>query len=215
MRVGYSQPVPGSTRTRRPASSAASTGWVDRLAKEMDVKVDFKETRSRIDVDCAATTTISTARRHLHARVRWWRLHRPLWAKGSLLMVHKTTRPFPTPPISTLPSHFSVVAGGSEEPRSDPVPKAKLITTAGRSCGRRPGAPRRRCVDERRQRRAAVVKRNNWAHVRAEPPIDKRPNTCRALRRSRWKNFSISGQLMVVNGEMDRCSSALEKLGAT
>jgi hypothetical protein len=58
----------------------------------------------------------------------------PLWSKGSLLMVHKDNAgrfnklsDFDDPKVT-----FSVVAGGSEEPRIPILfPKAKLITTAG------------------------------------------------------------------------------------
>jgi len=147
----------------------------------------------------------------------------PLWAKGSLLMVNKDNAgkykklaDFNDPKVT-----FSVVAGGSEEPRIPVLfPNAKLITTAGQVV---------LAAEPVRAKKADVwmsgdsdvllfAKRNSWAHV-FDPgsPIDKRPNTW-AVRYgdSEWKHFlDFWAVFLTVNGEMERLFKLhMEKLGA-
>jgi hypothetical protein len=147
----------------------------------------------------------------------------PLWSKGSLLMVHKdnagrfkTATDFDDPKVT-----FSVVAGGSEEPRIPILfPKAKLITTTGQvALGAEPVRAKKAEVWMSGDSDVLVfAKRNDWAHV-IDPnqPIDKRPNTW-AVRYgdTEWKHFlDFFAVFMTVNGEMERLfKKHMEKISA-
>jgi ABC-type amino acid transport substrate-binding protein len=227
MRVGYSQTGPWFYKDAKTGElGGIYKDAVERLAKEMEVKVDWKEVTfqnstvglRKGDYDLyGSSLTYTTARAVVVDYIG------PLWAKGSLLMVHKDNAArfkklsdFDDPKVT-----FSVVAGGSEEPRIPILfPKAKLITTAGQVVlGAEPVRAKRADVWMSGDSDVLLfAKRNNWAHV-FEPnvPIDKRPNTW-AVRYgdTEWKHFlDMYGAFLVVNGEMERLfKTHMEKLGA-
>lgn len=227
MRVGYSQTGPWFYKDAKTGElGGIYKDAVDRLAKEMEVKVEWKEVTfqnstvglRRHDYDLYGSSLTYTLARALVVDYVG-----PLWSKGSLLMVHKDNAArFKKPADFNDPKvTFSVVAGGSEEPRIPVLfPNAKLITTAGQVV---------LAAEPIRAKKADVwmsgdsdvllfAKRNNWAHV-FDPanPIDKRPNTW-AVRYGdpEWKHFlDFWSTFMVVNGEMDRLFKLhMEKLGA-
>ena len=227
MRVGYSQTGPWFYKDAKTGElGGIYKDAVERLAKEMEVKVDWKEVTfqnstvglRKGDYDLyGSSLTYTTARAVVVDYVG------PLWSKGSLLMVHKDNAArfkklsdFDDPKVT-----FSVVAGGSEEQRIPILfPKAKLITTAGQVVlGAEPVRAKKADVWMSGDSDVLLfAKRNNWAHV-FEPnvPIDKRPNTW-AVRYgdTEWKHFlDMYGAFLVVNGEMERLFKLhMEKLGA-
>jgi len=227
LRVGYSQTGPWFYKDAKTGElGGIYKDAVERLAKEMEVKVEWKEVTfqnstvglRRNDYDLYGSSLTYTLARALVVDYVG-----PLWAKGSLLMVHKdnaarfkTIADFNDPKVT-----FSVVAGGSEEPRIPVLfPNAKLITTAGQVVlGAEPVRAKKAEVWMSGDSDVLLfAKRNNWAHV-FDPgtPIDKRPNTW-AVRYgdSEWKHFlDFWAAFMVVNGEMDRLFKLhMEKLGA-
>ena len=227
LRVGYSQTGPWFYKDAKTGElGGIYKDAVERLAKEMEVKVEWKEVTfqnstvglRRNDYDLYGSSLTYTLPRALVVDYVG-----PLWAKGSLLMVHKdnaarfkTIADFNDPKVT-----FSVVAGGSEEPRIPMLfPNAKLITTAGQVVlGAEPVRAKKADVWMSGDSDVLLfAKRNNWAHV-FDPgtPIDKRPNTW-AVRYgdSEWKHFlDFWAAFMVVNGEMDRLFKLhMEKLGA-
>jgi polar amino acid transport system substrate-binding protein len=227
MRVGYSQTGPWFYKDAKTGDlGGIYKDAVDRLAKEMEVKVEYKEVTfqnstvglRRNDYELYGSSLTYTLARALVVDYVG-----PLWAKGSLLMVHKdnAAKFKKLSDFNDSKVTFSVVAGGSEEPRIPVLfPNAKLITTAGQVV---------LAAEPIRAKKADVWmsgdsdvllfgKRNNWAYV-FDPanPIDKRPNTW-AVRYgdSEWKHFlDFWATFMVVNGEMDRLFKLhMEKLGA-
>ena len=227
MRVGYSQTGPWFYKDAKSGElGGIYKDAVDRLAKEMEVKVEYKEVTfqnstvglRRNDYDLyGSSLTFTLARALAVAYVG------PLWSKGSLLMVHKdnAAKFKKLSDFNNSNVTFSVVAGGSEEPRIPMLfPKAKLITTAGQVA---------LAAEPIRAKKADVwmsgdsdvllfAKRNNWAIVfDPSSPIDKRPNTW-AVRYGdpEWKHFlDFWATFMVVNGEMDRLFKLhMDKLGA-
>lgn len=227
MRVGYSQTGPWFYKDAKTGElGGIYKDAVERLAKEMEVKVEWKEVTfqnstvglRRGDYDLyGSSLTYTTARAVVVDYVG------PLWSKGSLLMVHKDNagrfkklEDFNDPKVT-----FSVVAGGSEEPRIPILfPKAKLITTAGQVVlGAEPVRAKKADVWMSGDSDVLLfAKRNNWAQV-FEPnaPIDKRPNTW-AVRYgdTEWKHFlDMYGAFLVVNGEMERLFKLhMEKVAA-
>jgi polar amino acid transport system substrate-binding protein len=227
MRVGFSQTGPWFYKDAKTGElGGIYKDAVERLAKEMEVKVDWKEVTfqnstvglRKGDYDLyGSSLTYTTARAVVVDYVG------PLWSKGSLLMVHKDNAgrfkklsDFDDPKVT-----FSVVAGGSEEPRIPILfPKAKLITTAGQVVlGAEPVRAKRADVWMSGDSDVLLfAKRNNWAQV-FDPtaPIDKRPNTW-AVRYgdTEWKHFlDMYGAFLVINGEMERLFKMhMEKLGA-
>jgi polar amino acid transport system substrate-binding protein len=217
MRVGYSQTGPWFYKDAKSGElGGIYKDAVDRLAKEMEVKVEFKETTfqnatvglRRDDYDFYGSSLTYTMARALVVDYVG-----PLWAKGSLLLVRKdnasrfkTLADFNNPNVT-----FSVVAGGSEEPRIPILfPKAKLITTTGQVVlGAEPVRAKKADVWMSGDSDVLLfAKRNSdWAHV-FDPshPIDKRPNTW-AVRYGdpEWKNFlDFYATFLTVNGEMER-----------
>jgi ABC-type amino acid transport substrate-binding protein len=200
---------------------------VDRLAKEMEVKVDYKEVtfqNSTVGLRRNDYDLFGSSLTYLIPRALVVDFVGPLWSKGSLLMVHKdnagrfkTIADFNDPKVT-----FSVTAGAAEEPRMPMLfPKAKVITTAGQvSLGAEP--VRAKKADAWMSGDSDVLlfaKRNaTWAHVfDPDHPIDKRPNTW-AVRYgdSEWKHFlDFFAVFLTVNGEMERLFKLhMEKLGA-
>ncbi|HEX9277340.1 MAG TPA: transporter substrate-binding domain-containing protein [Casimicrobiaceae bacterium] len=226
MRVGFSQTGPWFYKDAKTGDlGGIYKDAVERLAKEMELKVDFKEVTfqnstvglRRNDYDLyGSSLTYTMARAMVVDYVG------PLWSKGSLLMIHKdnagrfkTAADFNDPKVT-----FSVVAGGSEEPRIPILfPKAKLVTTAGQvALGAEPVRAKKAEVWMSGDSDVLLfAKRNNWAQViEPDKPIDKRPNTW-AVRYGdpEWKNFlDFFAVFMNVNGEMDRLFQYhMEKLG--
>ena len=227
MRVGYSQTGPWFYKDAKTGElGGIYKDAVDRLAKEMELKVDYKEVTfqnstvglRRDDYDLyGSSLTYTMARAMVVDYVG------PLWSKGSLLLVHKdnagkfkTAADFNNPDVT-----FSVTAGGSEEPRIPILwPKAKLITTTGQIVlGAEPVRARRATVWMSGDSDVLLfAKRNPWAHV-VDPdhPIDKRPNTW-AVRYgdTEWKHFlDFFAVFMTVNGEMERLfQQHMEKLAS-
>ena len=216
IRVGYSQTGPWFYKDAKSGElGGIYKDAADRLAKEMELKVDFKEVTfqnatvglRRDDYDLyGSSLTYTMARAMVVDYVG------PLWSKGSLLVVHKdnagkfkTASDFNNPNVT-----FSVTAGGSEEPRIPILwPKAKLITTTGQIVlGAEPVRAKKADVWMTGDSDALLfAKRNNWAQViEPDKPIDKRPNTW-AVRYgdTEWKHFlDFFAVFMTVNGEMER-----------
>jgi ABC-type amino acid transport substrate-binding protein len=227
IRVGFSQTGPWFYKDAKTGElGGIYKDAVDRLAKEMELKVEYKEVTfqnstvglRRDDYDLyGSSLTYTMARAMVVDYVG------PLWSKGSLLLVHKdnaakfkTAADFNDPKVT-----FSVTAGGSEEPRIPILwPKAKLITTTGQIVlGAEPVRAKKADVWMSGDSDVLLfAKRNSWAQV-IEPgkPIDKRPNTW-AVRYgdSEWKHFlDFFAVFMTVNGEMERLfQQHMEKLGA-
>ncbi|MFN0304927.1 MAG: substrate-binding periplasmic protein [Burkholderiales bacterium] len=227
MRVGYSQTGPWFYKDAKTSElGGIYKDAVERLAKEMEVKVDWKEVTfqnstvglRRNDYDLYGSSLTYTTPRALVVDYVG-----PLWSKGSLLMVHKdnAARFKKLADFNNAKVTFSVVAGGSEEPRIPILfPNAKLITTAGQVVlGAEPVRAKKADVWMSGDSDVLLfAKRNAWAQV-FDPanPIDKRPNTW-AVRYgdAEWKHFlDMWATFMVGNGEMDRLFKLhMEKLGA-
>jgi polar amino acid transport system substrate-binding protein len=228
LRVGYAQTGPWFYKDAKTGElGGIYKDVVDRLCKELEIKPEYKEVTwanstvglRRGDYDLFGSSLTYTIPRALVVNYVG-----PLYAKGSLLMVHKdnagrfkTAADFNDPSVT-----FSVVAGGSEEPRIPVLwPKAKLITTTGQVVlGAEPVRAKKAEVWMSGDSDVLLfVKRNaGWAVV-IEPnkPIDKRPNTW-AVRYgdAEWKAFlDFWGEFVVINGEMDRLfAHHMQKLGA-
>jgi ABC-type amino acid transport substrate-binding protein len=227
MRVGYSQTGPWFYKDAKTGDlGGIYKDAVDRLAKEMEVKVDYKEVtfqNSTVGLRKGDYDLYGSSLTYTLARALVVDYVGPLWSKGSLLMVHKDNAAkykkladFNDPKVT-----FSVVAGGSEEPRIPILfPNAKLITTSGQVVlGAEPVRAKKADVWMSGDSDVLLfAKRNSWAHV-FEPgaPIDKRPNTW-AVRYgdAEWKHFlDFWAVFMTVNGEMERLFKLhMEKLGA-
>ena len=228
LRVGYAQTGPWFYKDAKTGElGGIYKDVVDRLCKELEIKPEYKEVTwanstiglRRGDYDLFGSSLTYTIPRALVVNYVG-----PLYSKGSLLMVHKdnagrfnTSADFNDPKVT-----FSVVAGGSEEPRIPVLwPKAKLITTTGQVVlGAEPVRAKKADVWMSGDSDVLLfVKRNaSWAVViEPEKPIDKRPNTW-AVRYGdpEWKAFlDFWGQFVVVNGEMDRLfEHHMQKLGA-
>jgi ABC-type amino acid transport substrate-binding protein len=120
MRVGYSQTGPWFYKDAKTGDlGGIYKDAVDRLAKEMEVKVDYKVTRQRC---CAAPRRLRPVRIVADisgaARPRGG-FCRPLLFQGSLLLCHKDNADrFKTAADANKPDvTFSVTSGASEEPR--------------------------------------------------------------------------------------------------
>ncbi len=228
LRVGYSQTGPWFYKDAKTGElGGIYKDVVDRLAREIEIKIDYKEVTfanatvglRRGDYDLYGSSLTYTMARALTVDYIG-----PLYSKGSLLMIHKdnagrfkTAADFNDPGVT-----FSVVAGGSEEPRIPILfPKAKLITTTGQvALGAEPVRAKRAEVWMSGDSDVLLFAKRNasWAQV-IEPdvPIDKRPNTW-AVRYGdpEWKSFlDFWAEFVVINGEMDRLfKHHMEKLGA-
>jgi ABC-type amino acid transport substrate-binding protein len=227
MRVGYSQTGPWFYKDAKTGElGGIYKDAVDRLAKEMELKVEYKEVTfqnstvglRRNDYDLYGSSLTYTMPRAMVVDYVG-----PLWSKGSLLLVHKdnagkykTAADFNNPNVT-----FSVTAGGSEEPRIPVLwPKAKLITTTGQIVlGAEPVRAKKADVWMSGDSDVLLfAKRNSWAQViDPDHPIDKRPNTW-AVRYgdTEWKHFlDFFAVFMTVNGEMERLyQHHMEKLAS-
>jgi ABC-type amino acid transport substrate-binding protein len=145
----------------------------------------------------------------------------PIWAKGSLAIVHKddAAKYKTLADLNNSDVTISVSAGATEESRMPVLfPKAKVLSVAGQQA---------LAAEPVRTRRAtaywsgdidikSLAKRNSWAHV-IEPdhPFDKRPNTW-AIRHGDqpWKDFlDMWVASALANGVVDRLyKSYVERL---
>lgn len=228
LRIGYAQTGPWFYKDAKTGELGGIYKDVcDRLCKELEIKPEYKEVTwanatvglRRGDYDLFGSSLTYTIPRALVVNYIG-----PLYSKGSLLMIHKdnagrfkTAADFNDPSVT-----FSVVAGGSEEPRIPVIwPKAKLITTAGQVVlGAEPVRAKKAEVWMSGDSDVLLFAKRNasWAVViEPDKPIDKRPNTW-AVRYgdAEWKAFlDFWGAFVVVNGEMDRLfRHHMEKLGA-
>jgi polar amino acid transport system substrate-binding protein len=228
LRVGYSQTGPWFYKDAKTGELGGIYKDVcDRLAKEIEIKLDFKEVTfanatvglRRGDYDLYGSSLTYTMARALTVDYIG-----PLYSKGSLLLIHKdnagrlkTAADLNDPSVT-----ISVTAGASEEGRIPILwPKAKVITTTGQvTLGAEPVRAKRADVWMSGDSDVLLFAKRNasWAAViEPDKPIDKRPNTW-AVRYGdpEWKNFlDFWGAFVVVNGEMDRLfAHHMEKLGA-
>ena len=165
MRVGYSQTGPWFYKDAKTGDlGGIYKDAVDRLAKEMEVKVECKEVtfqNSTVGLRSGDYDLYGSSLTYTMARALVVDYVGPLWSKGSLLMVHKDNagevqeaRRFQRPEGHVL--------GGRGRQRGaahpDPVSQGQADHDRGTGgAGCRTGARKEgRRVDERRQRRAAV-----------------------------------------------------------
>jgi ABC-type amino acid transport substrate-binding protein len=227
LRVGYAQTGPWFYKDAKTGElGGIYKDVVDRLCRELEIKPDYKEVTwanstvglRRGDYDLFGSSLTYTIQRALVVNYIG-----PLYSKGSLLMIHKdnvgkfkTAADFNAPNVT-----FSVVAGGSEEPRIPILwPKAKLITTTGQVVlGAEPVRAKKADVWISGDVDVILLAKRNadWAHV-IDPgnPLDRRPNTL-AIRYGdpEWKSFmDFYGRYLTINGEVERLlKHHVEKLG--
>ncbi|VTU40752.1 Cyclohexadienyl dehydratase precursor [Variovorax sp. PBS-H4] len=227
LRVGYAQTGPFFYRNAKTGElGGIYFDAATELAKQMGVKVEFKEVtfqnatvalrRDDYDVFGSALT-------YTMARAMAVDYIGPIYEVGSLLLVHKDNagrfkklEDFNDPGVT-----FSVVSGGSEEPRIPILfPKAKLITTTGQAeLGAEPVRARKSDVWMSSQVAVQLMaKRVNWAVAfNPEHPIDRRPSSW-AVRYGdyEWKNFlDFWAGFLRTNGETERLMKIhMERLGS-
>jgi polar amino acid transport system substrate-binding protein len=228
LRVGYAQTGPWFYKDAKSGELGGIYKDVtDQLCRELQVKPEYKEVTfanstiglRRGDYDLFGSSLTYTMQRAVAVNYVG-----PLWSKGSLLLVHKDDagRFKNAADLNSPDVTFSVVAGGSEEPRIPILfPKAKLITTAGQVVlGAEPVRAKRAQVWMSGDSDVLLFAKRNpsWAVViEPDSPIDRRPNTW-AIRYgdNEWKFFlDMFGSFLVANGEMNRLFKLhMEKLGA-
>ena len=229
LRVGYAQTGPWFYKDAKTGElNGIYKDVVEQLAKELQVKVDWKEVTF-------ANSTIALRRGDYRpvrlvadlsgsARARG-RFRRPLLLEGLAAAVPQgQCRRFKTAADANKPDvTFSVTSGASEEPR---IPllfpaKPKVITTTGQvSLGAEPVRAKRADVWISGDSDVILLAKRNesWAHV-IDPgnPLDRRPNTL-AIRYGdpEWKSFlDFYGRFLTINGEVERLFKFhMEKLGA-
>jgi len=227
MRVGYAQTGPFFYKVAKTGElGGIYFDAATELAKQMNVKVEFKEVtfqNATVGLRRDDYDVFGSALTYTMARAMAVDYIGPLYEVGSLLMVHKdnagrfkTLADFNDPSVT-----FSVVSGGSEEPRIPILfPKAKLITTTGQAeLGAEPVRAKKSDVWMSSQVAVQLMaKRTNWA-VAFDPehPIDRRPSTW-AVRYGdyEWKNFlDFWAGFMRTNGETDRLMKLhMERIGS-
>jgi ABC-type amino acid transport substrate-binding protein len=229
LRVGYAQTGPWFYKDAKTGDlNGIYKDVVDTLAKEIQVKVEWKETTfanatvalRRGDFDLFGSSLTYLVQRALVVDFVG-----PYYSKGSLLLCHKDNAGrFKTAADVNNPDvTFSVTAGASEEPR---IPllfpaKPKVITTTGQvSLGAEPVRAKKADVWISGDSDVILLAKRNesWAHV-IDPgnPLDRRPNTL-AVRYGdpEWRNFTdFYGKFLTINGEVERLFKYhMEKLGA-
>jgi polar amino acid transport system substrate-binding protein len=229
IRVGYAQTGPWFYKDAKTGDlGGIYKDVVDMLAKEIQVKVEWKEVTfanatvglRRGDYDLFGSSLVYLVQRALVVNYIG-----PLYSKGSLLLVHKDNaeRFKKAADLNDPNVTFSVTAGASEEPR---IPllfpaKPKVITTTGQvSLGAEPVRAKKADVWISGDSDVILLAKRNesWAHV-IDPgnPLDRRPNTF-AVRYGdpEWRNFiDFYGKFLTINGEVERLFKFhMEKLGA-
>jgi len=227
--VGYAQTGPWFYKDAKSGElGGIYKDVVDMLAKEIQIKVDWKEVTfanstvglRRGDYDLFGSSLVYLVQRALVASYVG-----PLYSKGTLFLIHKdNVERFKTAADLNDPNvTISVTTGASEEPRIPlMLPKGpKVITTSGQvTLGAEPVRAKR--ADAWISGDSDVLlfaKRNEtWAAV-VDPdhPLDRRPNTWVIYGDPEWKQFlDFWCAYLVVNGEIERLlKHHMGKLGAT
>ncbi|HEV3008904.1 MAG TPA: transporter substrate-binding domain-containing protein, partial [Burkholderiales bacterium] len=227
MRVGFSQTGPWFYRDAKSGElGGIYKDAVERLAKELEVKVDWKEVtfaNSTIGLRRGDYDLYGSSLTYTIARALTVNFVGPLWSKGSLLLIHKDNagRLKTAADLNDPNVRVSVTAGASEELRIPVLwPKAKVVTTTGQvTLGAEPVRAKKAEVWMSGDSDVILFsKRNPWsAVIEPEKPIDKRQNTW-AVRYGdpEWKYFlDMWATFLTVNGEMERLfKHHMEKLGA-
>ncbi|WP_372624249.1 substrate-binding periplasmic protein [Falsiroseomonas sp.] len=217
LKVGYSQtPVWFYRDPRNNELQGIYKELVEALMRDLEMTVDWVEVSfanatvglRRGDFDLYGSSLTYTVPRALVANYVG-----PLWAKGSLAIVHKddaqrfrTVADLNSPEVT-----FSVSAGASEEQRMPLLfPRARFQAVAGQQVlAAEPVRTKRATVYVTGDSDAlALARRNqNWAHViDPQNPFDKRPNTW-AVRYgdNPWKQFlDMWGAYMTASGQIQR-----------
>ena len=229
IRVGYAQTGPWFYKDAKTGDlGGIYKDVVDMLAKEIQVKVEWKEVTfanatvglRRGDYDLFGSSLVYLVQRALVVNYIG-----PLYSKGSLLLVHKDNaeRFKKAADLNDPNVTFSVTAGASEEPR---IPllfpaKPKVITTTGQvSLGAEPVRAKRADVWISGDSDVLLLAKRNesWA-IMVDPanPLDRRPNTWTIRYGDQeWKNFlDFWAAFLIANGEVERLFKLhMEKLGA-
>jgi polar amino acid transport system substrate-binding protein len=229
IRVGYAQTGPWFYKDAKTGDlGGIYKDVVDMLAKEIQVKVEWKEVTfanatvglRRGDYDLFGSSLVYLVQRALVVNYIG-----PLYSKGSLLLIHKDNaeRFKKASDLNDANVTFSVTAGASEEPR---IPllfpaKPKVITTTGQvSLGAEPVRAKRADVWISGDSDVLLLAKRNesWAVV-VDPasPLDRRPNTWTIRYGDQeWKNFlDFWAAFLIANGEVERLfKHHMEKLGA-
>jgi len=217
LKVGYSQtPVWFYRDPRNNELQGIYKELVDALMRDLEMTVEWVEVSfanatvglRRGDFDLYGSSLTYTVPRALVSNFVG-----PLWAKGSLAIVHKddaqrfrTVADLNSPEVT-----FSVSAGASEEQRMPLLfPRARFQAVTGQQAlAAEPVRTKRATVYVTGDSDAlALARRNqNWAHViDPQNPFDKRPNTW-AVRYgdNPWKQFlDMWGAYMTASGEVQR-----------
>jgi polar amino acid transport system substrate-binding protein len=228
LRVGYAQTGPWFYKDAKTGElNGVYKDVVEQLAKELQVKVDWKEVtfaNATIALRKGDFDLFGSSLTYLVSRALAVDFVGPYYSRGSLLLCHKDNADkFKTAADANKSDvTFSVTAGASEEPR---IPllfpaKPKVITTTGQiSLGAEPVRAKKADVWISGDVDVILLAKRNadWAQV-IDPgnPLDRRPNTL-AIRYGdpEWKSFmDFYGRYLAVNGEVERLlKHHVEKLG--
>ena len=228
LRVGYAQTGPWFYKDAKTGElNGVYKDVVEQLAKELQVKVDWKEVtfqNATIALRKGDFDLFGSSLTYLVSRALAVDFVGPYYSRGSLLLCHKDNADkFKTAADANKPDvTFSVTSGASEEPR---IPllfpaKPKVITTTGQiSLGAEPVRAKKADVWISGDVDVILLAKRNadWAQV-IDPgnPLDRRPNTL-AIRYGdpEWKSFmDFYGRYLTVNGEVERLlKHHVEKLG--
>ena len=228
LRVGYAQTGPWFYKDAKTGElNGVYKDVVEQLAKELQVKVDWKEVtfqNATIALRKGDFDLFGSSLTYLVSRALAVDFVGPYYSRGSLLLCHKDNADkFKTAADANRPDvTFSVTSGASEEPR---IPllfpaKPKVITTTGQiSLGAEPVRAKKADVWISGDVDVILLAKRNadWAQV-IDPgnPLDRRPNTL-AIRYGdpEWKSFmDFYGRYLTVNGEVERLlKHHVEKLG--
>jgi polar amino acid transport system substrate-binding protein len=228
LRVGYAQTGPWFYKDAKTGElNGVYKDVVEQLAKELQVKVDWKEVtfaNATIALRKGDFDLFGSSLTYLVSRAIAVDFVGPYYSRGSLLLCHKDNADkFKMAADANKPDvTFSVTSGASEEPR---IPllfpaKPKVITTTGQiSLGAEPVRAKKADVWISGDVDVILLAKRNadWAHV-IDPgnPLDRRPNTL-AIRYGdpEWKSFmDFYGRYLTVNGEVERLlKHHVEKLG--
>jgi polar amino acid transport system substrate-binding protein len=228
LRVGYAQTGPWFYKDAKTGElNGVYKDVVEQLAKELQVKVDWKEVtfaNATIALRKGDFDLFGSSLTYLVSRALAVDFVGPYYSRGSLLLCHKDNADkFKTVADANKSDvTFSVTAGASEEPR---IPllfpaKPKVITTTGQiSLGAEPVRAKKADVWISGDVDVILLAKRNadWAQV-IDPgnPLDRRPNTL-AIRYGdpEWKSFmDFYGRYLTVNGEVERLlKHHVEKLG--
>lgn len=218
LRVGYAQTGPWFYKDAKTGElSGVYKDIVEQLAKEIQVKVEWKEVtfqNATIALRKGDFDLFGSSLTYLVSRALAVDFVGPYYSRGTLLLCHKDNADkFKTAADANKADvTFSVTSGASEEPR---IPllfpaKPKVITTTGQiSLGAEPVRAKKADIWLSGDVDVILLAKRNadWAHV-IDPgnPLDRRPNTL-AIRYGdpEWKSFmDFYGRYLSVNGEVDR-----------